>query len=96
MPFSFGISNEVKTAIKVLAKRDKKTVEMLNKKIKQIINSDETTTEHYKNLRNELKEYKRAHTAKSFVLLFKVLKEEKHILFDRFDRHNNIYITKKK
>lgn len=94
MPFSFDLSDEVKTTIKVLVKKDKKTVEILNKKIKQIINSDESTIEHYKNLRNELKEYKRAHIAKSFVLLFKVIKEEKHILFDRFDHHDNIYKRK--
>ncbi len=94
MSFSFDLSDEVKATIKVVAKRDKKTVEILNKKIKQIINSDKTTIKHYKNLRNELKEYKRVHIAKSFVLLFKVIKEEKHILFDKFDHHDNIYKRK--
>ncbi len=91
MPFSFGLSDELKATIKILAKKDQKTAEILNKKISQIINSDEIAIEHYKNLRHSLSEYKRAHVAKSFVLLFKVFKKEKFILFDRFGHHDNIY-----
>ncbi len=91
MPFSFSLSEELKTKIKVLAKKDSKTAAILNKKIKQIISSDEITIRHYKNLRYELKQYKRAHVAKSFVLLFKVFKEEKFILFDKFGHHDDIY-----
>ena len=81
----------MKEEVRVLSKKDKKTSEILNKKIKQIISSDETTIYHYKNLRHGLSEYKRVHIAKSFVLLFKVFKKEKFILFDRFDHHDNAY-----
>jgi len=95
MPFSFDLSDELKVKIRVLAKKDKKTAEIINKKIKQIANSDGTTIEHYKNLRYELKEYKRAHISKSFVLMFKVFKKENFILFDRFDHHDNIYKKRK-
>lgn len=91
MPFSFQLSDEVKEKIRVLAKKDKKVTEIINKKIRQIIESDEETIEHYKNLRHGLKEYKRVHIAKSFVLLFKVFKKEKFILFDKFDHHDNVY-----
>lgn len=91
MPFSFDLSDELKATIKVLSKKDKKTSEALNKKIKQIISSDETTIDYYKNLRYGLKEYKRVHISKSFVLMFKVLKKEKHILFDKFRHHDDIY-----
>lgn len=91
MAFSFGMSDELKSIVRVLSKKDKKTAEILNKKIKQIVSSDETTIDHYKNMRYGLSEYKRAHIAKSFVLLFKVSKKEKFILFDRFDHHDNIY-----
>ncbi|MFH1588194.1 MAG: addiction module toxin RelE [Candidatus Diapherotrites archaeon] len=94
MPFSFDLSDELKATIKVLTKKDKKTVEIINKKIKQVINSDEFTIEHYKNLRNELKEFKRVHIARSFVLLFKVFKEKKFILFDKFGHHDEIYKRK--
>jgi len=91
MAFSFDLSDELKATIRVLAKKDKKIAESLNKKIKEIVNSDELTIDHYKNLSYALKDYKRVHIAKSFVLLFKIYKKEKFILFDRFDHHDNIY-----
>lgn len=91
MAFSFNLSDELKAAIKVLAKKDKKTTEILGRKIKQIADSDEIAIDHYKNLRYGLGEYKRAHVAKSFVLLFKVFKKERHILFDKFGHHDSIY-----
>ncbi len=91
MPFSFDLSDELKATIRVLAKRDSATADALNKKIRQIINFDGTTIEHFKNLRYGLKEYKRAHIAKCFVLLFIVFKAEKFILFDKFGHHDDIY-----
>ena len=91
MPFSFDLSDELKATIRVLAKKDKKTVGILNKKIKQIVNSDEITIDHYKNMRYGLKEYKRAHIAKSFVLFFKVFKEKNFIMFDKFGHHDDMY-----
>lgn len=91
MPFSFDLSDELKETITALAKRDKATADALNKKIRQIINFDETTIDHFKNLRYGLKEYKRVHVAKSFVLLFIVFKAERFILFDKFGHHDDIY-----
>ena len=91
MPFSFDLSDELKATIRVLAKKDKKIVEILNKKIKQIANSDEITIDHYKNMRYGLKEYKRVHIAKSFVLFFKVFKEKNFIMFDKFGHHDDMY-----
>jgi len=91
MPFSFDLSEELKSKVRVLAKKDKKTAGALNKKIRQIAGSDDTEIEHYKNLRYGLSEYKRAHVAKSFVLLFRVFKEKKFILFDKFGHHDDIY-----
>lgn len=91
MPFSFDLSEELKSKVGMLARKDKKTAEALNKKIKQIAGSDEAGVERYKNLRYGLSEYKRAHVAKSFVLLFRVFKRERFILFDKFGHHDDIY-----
>ena len=91
MAFSFELSEELKQQIAVLARRDKKTVEIINKKVKEIINCNEETIEHYKNLRYELKDYKRVHIAKSFVLFFQVFKKEKHILFDKIKHNDDAY-----
>ena len=91
MAFSFDLSDELKIELKALSKKDRKIAEATNNKIKQIIASDDFSIEHYKNLKYSLKEYKRVHIAKSFVLLFKVFKNERHILFDKFKHHDSIY-----
>ena len=95
MPFNFQLSDELKATIKVLAKKDQKMTDAINKKIRQVITSDAFTIDHYKNCQHDLKEYKRVHIMKHFVLLFKVFREEKFILFDKFDHHDKIYRKKK-
>jgi YafQ family addiction module toxin component len=92
--FDFNLTDELKLIIKKLVKKDKKKVEIINKKIKEIINSDKQSIEHYKNLRYDLKEYKRVHIDKSFVLAFKVDIVNNFILFADFDHHDKIYKKK--
>ena len=70
--FDFNLTDELKSIIEKLAKKDKKRAEIINKKIKQIINSDSASIQHYKNLRHDLKEFKSVHVDSSFVLIFKV------------------------
>ena len=89
--FDFNLSEELKFIIRKLVKKDKKKVEIINKKIKEIINSNEQSIQHYKNLRHDLKDYKRAHIEKSFVLVFKVDVSNNFILFVDFDHHDKIY-----
>ena len=89
--FSFDLSDELKFKIKKLVKKDKKKVEIINKKIKEIINCTPETVQHYKNLRYDLKEFKRVHIDKSFVLTFRVDLARNFILFTDFDHHDNIY-----
>jgi len=89
--FDFNLTDELKLKIKKLAKKDKKKVEIINKKIKQIINSSEESIDHYKNLKNDLKNLKRVRIDKHFVLTFKVNVKDNFILFIDFDHHDNIY-----
>ncbi len=89
--FDFGLSDELKVKISKLIKKDKKKVEIINKKIKEIVGSDEVSIQHYKNLRYDMKEFKRVHIDKHFVLTFKVDLVGKFILFVDFDHHDNIY-----
>lgn len=91
MPFDYDFSERLKDIIQKLKKRDYRRVEIIHKKVKQIINSDEITIEHYKNLSHELSDRKRVHIDKSFVLTFKYDKEKKFILFLDFGHHDNIY-----
>lgn len=91
LPFEYDLSPELKNIIEKLRKKDPKRTEIIYKKIKQIVNSDEETINHYKNLRNELSDRKRVHIDKSFVLTFSFDRKRKFILFLDFDHHDNIY-----
>lgn len=94
--FNFNLTDELKSIIEKLAKKDKKRTEIINKKIKQIVNSDRAFIEHYKNLKHDLKEFKRVHIDSSFVLVFRVDIPNNFILFVDFDHHDNIYRKKYK
>ncbi|MBU0907903.1 MAG: addiction module toxin RelE [Nanoarchaeota archaeon] len=89
--FEFDLTDELKVKIAKLVKKDKKKVEIINKKIKEVVSSDETKIQHYKNLRYDLKEFKRIHIDKHFVLTFKVDLARKFVLFVDFDHHDRIY-----
>jgi YafQ family addiction module toxin component len=89
--FNFDLTDELKIKIKKLARKDHKRAEILNKKIKEIVNCDKTSIDHYKNLRYDLKEYKRVHIDSHFVLVFKVDIQNNFILFVDLDHHDNVY-----
>ena len=89
--FHFDISDELKVLMRKISKKDKLRVIILNKKIKEVLNNDSISIDRYKNCRYDLKEYKRVHIDKSFVLLFKVYKEKNMIYFWRLRHHDNIY-----
>lgn len=91
MPFDYELSDKLKGIIGRLHRKDPARAGILYKKIKQIINSDEFTIEHFKNLRHGMSDRKRVHIDKSFVLTFKFDKKNRHILFIDFDHHDNIY-----
>ncbi len=88
--FSFDVSDELKVVLAKLSKKDPARASIVYKKIEQIVSCDEKAIEHFKNLRHDLSEYKRTHIG-SFVLLFKVTKSKRHILFDRLKHHDDVY-----
>ncbi|MFA5382749.1 MAG: hypothetical protein WC356_06260 [Candidatus Micrarchaeia archaeon] len=93
MAFEFDLSEELKEILYVLNNRDKKLAERINKKIKEIINCDLNSVNHYQNLKYEFKDRKRVHIG-HFVLTFKIYKEKNFILFINFSHHDEIYILK--
>jgi len=76
-----------KKLYKVL-KKNKPLYEQAMQKINEIVNSADI--EHYKDLRNDMKDKKRVHIG-HFVLTFKYAKEENKVIFVDFDHHDNIY-----
>ncbi len=89
--FDFNLTDELQLIIRKLVKKDKKKVEIINKKIKEIIACNKDSINHYKNLRHNLSDYKRVHIDKNFVLAFKVDLQNNFILFVDFDHHDKIY-----
>lgn len=89
--FDYDFSDELQIIIKKLNKKDRKRSLILAKKIQEIVDNDKDSIERYKNLRHGLKNRKRVHIDKHFVLTFRVDKEKNFILFVDFDHHDRIY-----
>lgn len=89
--FRYALSDRLKLIITKLIRKDKKKVEIINKKIKEIVNNDSETIKRYKNLRRDLKDFKRVHIDKHFVLTFNVDVKNNFILFYDFDHHDKVY-----
>ena len=86
----FEIEKSLHQTIQKLFKKDPKKYEILLKKMKEIISSE--NVEHYKNLRAPLNNFKRVHIDTSFVLIFKYDKINDKIIFYDFDHHDKIYL----
>jgi YafQ family addiction module toxin component len=82
------LSEEFKRTMKKLKKKDSATFRTIQKKVNQIVLSDERALGHFKNLRGDMSDYKRVHVG-SLVLLFKIEKDS--IIFDRLVHHDRAY-----
>ena len=78
-------SCEFETDVKAL-KNHRELIARLQKKIEEILK----TPNHYKPLRNILKNKRRIHVG-SFVLIFEVLEKEKAAVFHSFKHHDTAY-----
>jgi YafQ family addiction module toxin component len=79
----------IEETLKKLKKKNPVLFKALQKKIVQISKLEADEIQHFKNLRHGLKEYKRVHVGKSFVLMFKV--EGDTVIFGKFEHHDNAY-----
>ena len=84
----FEIKPELKKKLIKLFKKDKKTYEKIMKKIKEVIDSYDV--EHYKNLRYDMKDFKRVHIG-HFILVFNYDKSKDVVSFEDFSHHDEIY-----
>jgi len=89
--FSFDYSDEFKLTLKKLNKKHKSLYNAILKKIDEIISRDNETIDFYKNLRHDLKDFKRVHVYKHYVLFFKVYKNKNLIYFQKVRHHDEAY-----
>jgi len=63
--WSFDYSDELKTILQKLYKKDKKKYEQIVKKIEEILLLSENDINYLKNLRNDMSDLKRVHIGKT-------------------------------
>jgi YafQ family addiction module toxin component len=85
--FSVRFSKELVRKLNKINKKNKKLFETIINKMREI----KENPLHYKPLRYDMKGYRRVHIMKSFVLIFKVDRKGKMIIFEDFDHHDRIY-----
>jgi len=85
--FKLEFSKELSRKMIKIQKKNKPMFEAVVKKIREI----KKNPERYKPLKYGLKEYRRVHIMKSFVLVFKINYRQNKIIFEDFDHHNKIY-----
>jgi len=85
--YSLSIKPSLDIKLKKLAQKDKKQMEIISRKIEEIIKNPQ----HFKNLRAPLQYLKRVHVGKSFVLVFSVDEAKKIVTLENYDHHDVIY-----
>ena len=86
--YSYELRKSVEKIFFKLAKKSPMQMLIIEDKIKEIVQNPQ----HYKNLRKPLNHLKRVHIDKSFVLVFSVDENKKHIVIEDYDHHDKIYL----
>ena len=85
--YSYKLRKSVEKIFFKLANKNYKQLGIIENKIQEI----RQNPQHYKNLRKPLQHLKRVHIDKSFVLVFSVDENKKHVIIEDYDYHDNIY-----
>ena len=88
---NFDIEKSLHKKLEKISKKDNQTYKRIIKKIDEIVNSN--SIEHYKNLKHNLKNFKRVQIGES-VLIFIFNKIKNKIQFYDFDHHDKIYLKR--
>ncbi|MBR9691786.1 hypothetical protein GOV06_03280 [Candidatus Woesearchaeota archaeon] len=70
-----------------LSKKNKKQLKIIRDKVIEILKNPH----RYKNLRHDMKDYKRVHIDKHFVLVFSIDETSKTVTLEDYDHHDKIY-----
>ena len=86
--YSLDIKPEADKIFKKLAKKNKKRLEIIDKKITEI---QENPHHKYKYLKKPLQKFNRVHINTHFVLIFKIDHQNKVVDIYYFDHHDKVY-----
>ena len=87
MEYKLQISEELDKVFSKLAKKNKKQLEIIQKKVQQILENPY----HFKPLRGDMHGARRVHIDTSFVLTYEIDEEKKLIRLLDFDHHDKVY-----
>ena len=87
MAYSLEIAEELHKIFTKLAKKDKVTLEAINKKVSEILENPY----HYKPLKAPMQNKRRVHISGSFVLIFIIEEEIKTVKLLEFEHHDKAY-----
>ncbi len=86
--YSLIIKQEADKIFYKLSKKNKKQLELINKKIQEIL---ENPTHEYKFLRAPLKNFNRVHIDNHFVLIFKISHSIQSVIVYFYGHHDEAY-----
>lgn len=85
--YTLDVADHLNKIFLKLQKRDKKLLEIINKKVQQILQNPH----HFKPLRGDMHGARRVHIDTSFVLLYEIDEDRKMVRLLDFGHHDNIY-----
>jgi YafQ family addiction module toxin component len=87
MGYKLDIPKKLDKVFEKLSKKDKKSLEIINSKIKHILENPY----QFKPLRNKMAGIRRVHIGKSFVLTYEILENEKTVRLLDYEHHDIIF-----
>ncbi|GBE16842.1 plasmid stabilization system protein [bacterium BMS3Abin15] len=87
--YKLAIKKSLDKKFKRLKKKDRELLELVDKKVQEILDNPY----RFKSLKKPLQNKKRVHVGGSFVLIYEVNENEKIVTLLEFDHHDNIYKT---
>ena len=87
MKYELDISDELESKFSKLAKKDKKQLMIIHKKVEKV----RENPYHFKPLRGDMHGARRVHIDKSFVLIYEVDETNKTVRLLDYDHHDSIY-----
>ena len=87
MAYKLQVSEELDGIFRKLAKKNRKQLQIINKKVEQILENPH----HFKPLRGDMHGARRVHIDKSFVLTYEIDEQNKILRLLDFAHHDTIY-----
>ena len=86
--YQLEIRESVDKLFSKLSKKDKVSINYINKKIKEILENPH----HFKPLKAPMQNFRRVHIG-SFVLIYSIDEKRKTIILEKYEHHDKVYKT---